>query len=195
MDKNLALKLRKEKAIEEFKYILETYIFPLLHYDGKPILKVEPTKSTHLKKHIECYKKGEASFLYFFPALSTPQFHFRIMTKNPDQDLGAAEQILREILRVSRFDYRTSRLSAKQIYDKNDMYRNAMFDVAFEVGLCNWLGSECIYKLIGQLRDWSQKTYEGNHMSFGFIIDASKNTTGTIDYLNFLKIQFFELSE
>lgn len=187
MQKNPSTEARKKQAIEEFGYILDTHIFPLLQCDGEPILKSEPTSSTNLKKHIKCYKKGGTSFFYFFPSLSTPQFHFRMRTNNPNQDLGAAEQILREILRVSRFDYRTGQFSARQMYDKNNMYRNAMFNVAFEVGLCNWLGSECIYELIGQLRDWSQKTYEGNHMSFGFIIDASKQTTGTIDYLNFLK--------
>ncbi|MBQ7597750.1 MAG: hypothetical protein IJU56_04130 [Clostridia bacterium] len=187
MQKRSSLESRKSQAIDEFKYILDTYIFPLLQCEGSAILKIESTSSKNLKKHIKCYKKGISSFLYFFPALATPQFHFRMRTNNPSQDLGAAEQILREILRVSRFDYRTEQFSAKRMYDKKNMYRNAMFNVAFEVGLCNWLGSECIYELIRQLRDWSQKTYEGNHVSFGFIIDASKKTTGTIDYLSFLK--------
>ena len=178
---------RKEQAIEEFRFILDEYIFPLLQIDGKPILKQEPTSSRNLKNLIKCYTKGSSSFLYFFPALSTPQFHFRVRTNNATQDLGAAEQILREILRTSRFDYRSDKYSSRPYYDKNNAYRNAVFDVAFEIGLCNWLGSECIYELIGRLREWSQKTYEGNHMSFGFIIDASKNTSGTIDYLSFLK--------
>lgn len=91
------------------------------------------------------------------------------------------------MLRVSKYDYRTSQFISRKYYDKKNSYRNAVFNVAFEIGLCNWLGSECIYELIERLREWSQKTYEGNHMSFGFIIDASKKTTGTIDYLNFLK--------
>lgn len=101
--------------------------------------------------------------------------------------MGAAEEILREILRVSKYDYRTEKFSVTHYYDKNDLYRNTRFNVAFEIGLCNWLGSKCIYELIARLRDWSQKTYEGNHMSFGFIIDSSKKSAGDVDYLSFLK--------
>ena len=187
MNKSASIEWRKRQAINEFRYILTTYIFPLLRYEGEAILKVEPTTSTDLKKHIKCYTKGKVSFLYFFPSFSTPQFHFRLKTDDQEQELGAAEQILRELLRVSKFDYRSSQFSAIQMYDKNNVYRNAMFNVAFEVGLCNWLGGERIYDLIGRLRDWSQKTYEGNHMSFGFVIDASTKATGTTDYLNFLK--------
>ena len=187
MCENPTIQSRKEEAIAEFRFVLEEYILPLLQTDGKLILKLEPTTSNNLKRHIKCYTKNSSSFLYFFPALSTPQFHFRVKTNNAGQDLGAAEQILREILRSSRFDYRSNQYASKQYYDKNFAYRDAVFAVAFEIGLCNWLGSECIYELIGRLREWSQKTYEGNHMSFGFIIDANKKTSGTIDYLSFLK--------
>ena len=179
--------LKKEQAIKEFKYILTTHILPLLQYEGELIEKREPTKSSCLKNHIMCYKKKDSCYIYLFPALTTPQFHFRVRTNNTKQDLGAAEQILREILRVSKFDYRTDQFYKIQVYDKDNIYRNEAFLVAFEVGLCNWLGSECIYKLISQLREWSQRTYEGNRMSFGFIVDASKTSTGTIDYLSFLK--------
>ena len=101
--------------------------------------------------------------------------------------MGAAENVLSEILRVSNFDFRTNKFNKTNYYDKNNIYRNARFNVALEIGLCSWLGSECIYDLIQRLREWSQKTYEGSHMSFGFIIDSTKTTTGVVDYLSFLK--------
>ena len=187
MANSLATEDRKKGAIQEFRYILETYILPLLRTEGSLILKVEPTFSKRLEKHIGCHKKRGEHYLYFFPALSTPQFHYRIKTNHPKQKLGAAERILREILLVSQFDYRSKDFTKANYYDINNLYRNARFDVAFEIGLCGWLGGECIYGLIERLRDWSQKTYEGNHMSFGFIIDATKTTVGEVDYLSFLK--------
>lgn len=195
----------KDYAIDEFRYILENYILPLVQYvhvekksnnnhkgnnrvDKTPlILKLETTKSKKLKTHIACHKKGKADYLYFFPALSTPQFHFRIRTENPTQNLGAAETILREILCVSNYDYRSDQFPKKDFYDKDNVYRNARFNVAFEIGLCRWLGNEGIYTLIQRLRDWSQKTYEGSHMSFGFIIDSTATTIGEVDYLKFLR--------
>ena len=188
MSNNYAFEKRKNDAIDEFKFILETYIFPLLQLEGKPHLKNEASDSTNLKKHIKCYPKGSDYYLYFFPSLSTPQFHYRVKTNNPSQEIGAAEQTLREILRASQFNYGDKKFSMVKYHDKEDkVYRKSRFDVAFEIGLCSWLGSECIYTLIQRLREWSQKTYEGSHMSFGFIIDATKNTSGEVDYLNFLK--------
>lgn len=187
MKKESTIEKRRQCAIDEFECILKTYILPLVQHEGSLILKSNPTKSSNLKKHIKHYKKGDTYFLYFFPALSTPQFHYRIRTQNPTQELGAAEQILREILKVSQFDYRSDEFTTIKYYDKNNLYRNNRFNIAFEVGLCSWLGSECIYELIDRLRDWSQKTYEGNHMSFGFIVDATQNSKGIVDYLSFLK--------
>lgn len=187
MANRLAFESRKSDAVEEFKYILETYILPLLQTNGSLIPKLEPTTSSDLNKHIKCYVKRGEYYLYFFPALSTPQFHFRIRTNNPNQELGAAENVLSEILCVSNFDFRSKTFNKTNYYDKNNIYRNARFNVALEIGLCSWLGSECIYDLIQRLREWSQKTYEGSHMAFGFIIDSTKTTTGVVDYLNFLK--------
>lgn len=188
MSNVLALKSRRDNAINEFKYILRTYILPLVQFDGDLILKQEPTKKHKLSKHISCYAKRQEHYLYFFPSLETPQFHYRIRTKNPKQELGAAEKILREIMCVSNFDYRDAEFTLLNYYDKEEfIYRNTRFDVAFELGLCSWLGSECIYELIQRLRDWSQKTYEGSHMSFGFIIDSTQTSKGIVDYLSFLK--------
>ena len=104
MSNNYAFEKRKNDAIDEFKFILETYIFPLLQLEGKPHLKNEASDSTNLKKHIKCYPKGLDYYLYFFPSLSTPQFHYRVKTNNPNQEIGAAEQTLREILRASQFN-------------------------------------------------------------------------------------------
>ena len=185
---NFAYEKRKEDALDEFKFILEDYIFPLLQLDGEPRLRIRETSSTNLKKHIKLYPKGSSFYIDFFPSLSTPQFHYRVRTNNPHQELGAAEQTLREILRVSQFNYGDKKFSMVKYHDKEDkVYRKSRFDVAFEIGLCNWLGSECIYTLIQRLREWSQRTYEGSHMSFGFIIDTTKSTCGEVDYLNFLK--------
>lgn len=188
MSNNLALESRKNTAKEEFKYILQTYILPLVQCEGSLIFKDEQASNHKLSKHITCHVKRQEYFLYFFPTLQTPQFHYRIRTKNPKQELGAAEKILREIMFVSNFDYRTPDFTFSNYYDKEKfIYRNTRFDVAFELGLCSWLGSECIHELIQRLRDWSQKTYEGSHMAFGFIIDSTHTAKGDVDYLRFLR--------
>ena len=123
MSNYVAFQTRKERAIKEFEYILQTYILPLIQHDGQLILKYEATKSTNLKQHIKRYPKKK-DVLYFFPALCTPQFHFRIKTSNPTQELGAAEAVLREIMCVSNFDYRTENFTTTNYYDKNNLYRN-----------------------------------------------------------------------
>ena len=126
--------------------------------------------------------------MHFYPSLETPQFHYRIATKNPKQKLGIAEKILREILLVSNFDYRNPDFSLLNFYDtKQYVYRNTRFDVAYELGLCNWLGRDCLYELIQRLHEWSQKTYEGKHVAFSFLIDSSQKSIGNINYIEFLK--------
>ena len=113
---NNKIEARKNDAILEFQYILTTYIKPLLQCEGKLIFKDKKTINHKLKKYISCYKNGQSFYLYFFPSLETPQFHYRILTKNPKQKLGIAEKILREIMLVSNFDYRNSDFSLLYFY-------------------------------------------------------------------------------
>ena len=52
--------------------------------------------------------------------------------------------------------------------------------------MCNSLGSISIYRLIEQLEKWTNKTYEGKHVSFGFVIDDSGGLCGSEDFIDFL---------
>lgn len=178
------LDYRKKAAIAEFRFILETYILPLLPTKGKLILKDEVSVSRNVGKHLKVYKRKPV--LYMFPALETPQFHFRIDLEDQKPYLRAAEVILSEILRVSRFDYRVAHFPSIPYYEKDNLYRDNRFNLAFEYGLCMWLGGKSIFDLLQKLKEWSQKTYEGKHISFSFIIDASKRTKGEFNYIDFL---------
>ena len=81
MSNNLALESRKNTAKEEFKYILQTYILPLVQCEDSLIFKDEQASNHKLSKHITCHAKRQEYFLYFFPTLQTPQFHYRIGQK------------------------------------------------------------------------------------------------------------------
>lgn len=137
-----------------------------------------------MNKLLKVYNHGKVLAIY--PTLETPHVSFRISLDDPEYDLGAAETILREIMKVSGFDYRNSRFTTIFYYDRNNIYRNSRFDLAFEYGLCMWLGGEKTFELLQKLKQWSQKTYEGKHISFSFIVDASTTQKGEIDYIKFL---------
>ena len=178
---------KKEKALSEFGYILQTYIIPLLQCEGdlEPIFPCLGSESKR-NKHIEMKDEFGVEYIYFFPALLTAQFVFRIKSASKKQELKAAEVIIRELLCVCRYDYSTEYFVARAMHDNEFRYQKALFDVAFEVGLCNWLGSNRIYDLLGELREWSQKTYEGEHVPFGFMVDSKQKIVDSPDYLKFL---------
>lgn len=179
---------RKDDAINEFTYIVKKYILPLLPVQGKLIFKDEPTRSKNLKNYLKKYNNDRKKvYLYIFPTLETPQFHFKIQLVETKPYLGAAEIIMKELMMVSKYDYRNPNFSCIPYFDRADyVYRNSRFDLAFEMGLCMWLGGKSLFDLLQKLKGWSQKTYEGRHVPFSFIVDTSKTVKGKCNYIDFL---------
>lgn len=193
----------KEDAKKEFELIITKYILPLVPTTGELQFRDKPVPK--LEKLIKLYKtKDGRKRLYFYPCLENPQFHFRVFVDYNTPALGPAESILREIMYVSEYKYNDpsfSKLpyferiipvktgeskSKKKIDCDYHVYRTNRFDIAYELGLCNWLGGTSVFRLLDKLQNWSRKTYEGQRMSFSFIIDAENRAQGSSDYIRFL---------
>ena len=181
----------REVARQEFKFIVDTYILPLL---PTPIEKIDDgehyindPQNISPNKHIKFCPIQK--WIDIYPAPQNPQFHFRI-SSHDTPNVRAAEFILNEIMRVSQYDYSDPNFSQIKYHDhdiKGTMvYRNTRFNLAYEVGLCMWLGGISVFRLLEKMNTWSQKTYEGQRMSFSFIIDATKMARGENDYIRFL---------
>ena len=177
---------RLQEAKNEFMFIVSEYILPLLPTKGK--LQYRNVIPSHpLKKHINYYVDDKRINIY--PCLNNPQFHFRINTQNAPQ-LGTAEFIIREIMSTCQYIYNNPVFPSRKYYDRKinntSVYRNVRFDLAFEIGLCNWLGGISVFRLLEKLHYWAQRTYEGKRMPFSFIIDATNKTQGVQDFIHFM---------
>lgn len=96
----------------------------------------------------------------------------------------------------------------------SEQYIDSIYKSSVQIGICSWLHNNLIgskkneyfnnkqtvkekgvlfYKIIESFEEWAQKTYEGNNVSFGILIDRndmdSNNTN--IEYLNFIKTNEF----
>lgn len=175
----------KLEAKKEFEYLINTYVLPLIPTKG--LLKCKDLKKpASFSKYISQYKK----VLKIYPCLENPQFFYNIEAEGENTSLGAALNIISELMKVSQFIYNDPQFPKTSYYDMAingyHVYRTNRYNLAFEVGLCNWLGGTTVFRLLEKMRLWSQKTYEGKKIPFSFIIDVSSSAKGSSDFISFL---------
>ncbi len=95
----------------------------------------------------------------------------------------------------------------------SEQYIDSIYNSSVQIGICSWLHNNLIgggkensyneqtvekkgvlfYKIIDSFEEWAQKTYEGNSVSFGILIDRNDmNSNDTnIEYLSFIKSNDF----
>jgi hypothetical protein len=82
-------------------------------------------------------------------------------------------------------------------------YENQLFDFAIERGIINWINplnpasTLRMERLFDILNNWSEKTYEGHKVCFGFLVETNKHETPKYEYqkyrdsfLDFLKDEY-----
>lgn len=189
-------------AVREFTFIMTKYMIPLL-----PI-RIKSSKLAELftKKREESqynrlvnYDK-ESGVLTVVPQKKDPAFTVDIpLPPGKNYVFRATEAILAEIVSVTspKSIYEHEETAAggysqllDRLFDDSLVYLEAITDIAFEKGLSNWLGGTdacgtTIFRLLHKLDNWTRKTYEGKHFSFGVIIDKELEC-GSMDYIGFL---------
>lgn len=174
-----------------FKSIIIKYILPLLpHKEDSKIRNCREIKKKYTEYAIYDEKNNTCTIV---PRLNYPDFAFEITTI-AEPNLGVVRSILSEILNVSRFDfksgtYRSHTRSGLKVIGKY-VYQEACYDLAFEIGMCYWLGGVPVYRLLEKMQQWAFKTYEGHNVPFGFIIDVNNSNKGgnktNSNYIHFL---------
>ena len=187
----------KDLAMKEFKETLSMYILPLLDLKGNLTLY---DVNTHNKQLIEFSKDeiGE-SIIKFYPCIPTKggssPFYYETKTYSFNSLKKPAENILRELIKVT--EYNCMDFSKQRDYGTKESrkisYKKRTLELAFELGICKSLtkteeNATVLHTLISRLLDWSNKTYEGKKISFGFAIDFDRTAIAdSANYLHFLE--------
>ncbi len=178
--------MNNDEARKEFEYILKNYVLPIIPTKGELIFKKcnKPYTTSNL---IKLHKK---KYYTIYPCFNNPLIFYRIEAEDQCPSLGAAEEILREIMKISQYLFNNPKFPYNSYYDLDIdghyVYRINRYNLAFEIGLCNWLGGKSVFRLLEKMRSWSQKTYEGKRIPFSFLIDANNKAKGIDDFIEFL---------
>ncbi len=187
--------VREIDAQDDFKRIFLKYISPLLQVNGNLYLYNIANCKLSVNRHIIVSRNKDHINIY--PCLVNPQFYCQIGIE-PNASPNPAEDVLREIMRVSTYVYSNPAYPYRMTNEgnnknhrlqKNDIFTEHIYNLAYEVGLCNWLGGPVLYKLISKMQKWSLKTYEGRKIPFSFLYDFTNNLKaedGNISYADFL---------
>lgn len=185
-----------DSAKKEFKQIIETYIKPLIDIKGNLHFIEEMYDN---KRLIEIEEENDTKIIRLFPLAKLENcvspFYFKANLNTNATISTNIEEILRELLKVTEYNY--SNFSKRRNYGKgqkrSEAYKNRTFNLAFEFGICKWLTNTeddavVLHTVINHMITWSNRTYEGNRIPFGIVIDFKRDSNNyAASYLSFLE--------
>lgn len=149
-----------------------------------------------MNKYVVKYKNK----ILFYPCLENPQIYGIININYTIASIDIIEYVLQELISVCPYTYDNEYFNEKRAYAPRSafskFYFETIYNVAFEVAICRYMVkgngdkdnkiSQTLLNLLFKLETWSSKTYEGNKVPFGFIIDCAIQNSNSYNYLNFL---------
>lgn len=162
----------------DIRHLFKIYIVPLLQIENKDF-KVSP--------YVQDEHKLDSDFLACINQEHNYIIH--VMEEVPYLS-NIAQSIWQQIISIYSL-LTNSGQRYKEFY-----YSDSLYESAVVWGISQWLGGGkknadfTIYKIIRQLMSWSMKTYEGNRVRFGVLIDIVNSQedekTDKIDFVNLL---------
>lgn len=193
---------RQSEALDEFVYIIKTYMLPLFDTRGSLKRVMITEANSHANSDlITIVQEGNGSFVYFYPFCGTKEnptpFFCKVGTYSTNALRKIAVEIFKELLKVTEYDFHYP-FSRKRHYGNNKTfntsYKRRSLDLAFELGMCYSLtdtkpeNAKILHEIISRMLEWSGRTYEGKNVPFGIVIDFSiPCKAGSVDYLHFLE--------
>lgn len=177
---------------DEYKYFIEKYLFQLLGISKE--IDLHPYDGPHDKMLTSSV--SDKSGMIIFSAGGTPWFRATYQRGLSEDSKKLATELCNAFFKVSEFRYAYPKKRTGEKY--SDVKRNMLYQMAIQNGICSWLldGSSAMEQLLDQLETWAVQTYEGNKVTFGFVIDPQDKTPPRIsgeDWLTFLKSDFSAL--
>lgn len=162
---------------KEIGALFKKYIAPLLQVDDYDIVSISGG-SEEIKNN------------FFLEAKINDENNFKIITDLERSPISKIVQtIWKHLFNIYVFINENSNSSVKN-------YKDSLYESAFVWGISQWLSGgakdvdKTIYHIIRQFMDWSMKTYEGNRVRFGVVVDTEELLTD--ENIKRLKINFFD---
>ena len=187
----------QKRAINNFYYILNKYIKQFFPSGINFEIKTVGNKKV-LKKHVIKYKNK----ILFYPCLESPRIYavLSIDYNYKVASIDIIEYVLQELMNVSPYTYDNEFYNEKRVYGSGAafarFYLDAAYNTAFEVAVCRHMckgnddknnrTTKTLIDLLFKLNTWTTKTYEGNKVPFGFIIDCNVRDAESYNYIDFL---------
>lgn len=174
--------------VDEYHFFLKNYLFRLLgivNYD----LKQDNTERVIDSNGTSTNVEKDGNKIYFY-AMKTRLFHIDDDPALTEDNLRLARVVIESFFSFSEFRMidknKQNSLMSKQRKAK-------IYNMAIQVGICNWIvgGSNPANAetLLNVLERWSVTTYEGKHVTMGFIINPNVVSSAKIkfdDWISFL---------
>lgn len=182
-------KMGINNAYDEYQYFLEKYLLPLLGITYNQNLK-RVTGTSPGPQSLFIRKSGNR---IYFSSYSEDVFSMEWKPPLAEDNVNLARAVIRAFFGVSKYRI-SSTPTAINIDYKADAVREENYRLAVQKGVCDWCAgtaNEAFYHLIQILEQWSVQTYEGNHVTFGFVYDPKATSSFSADgygnWLDFLK--------
>ncbi len=142
--------------------LIEKYVLPL--FSGAELSGFKESN-----RREKCVSSGNGYKYLFIKLKSNDSYRLKVMRAQPflKDDKKLLELIIDEFAKISDLDI-------ENIY-KEKLYLNAL-EIAISKNLADGF-SEVLSRIINKLSNWSERTYEGGRVSFGFIVDFEKEST------------------
>lgn len=177
----------KLQAKEEFQKIISNFLLP--------VFSVAPQINWGSgEKSVNKLIRKTDSEIIFYPS-HTPSFSIVVSLKDAEkvsQRIDIADKILQELLLVSAVRFTKERefisITKNKRKDREQYYRDTVYEAAIELGICSYLGGFPIYELLKKLEDWALKTYEGHKVSFCFLVNTTQEAISPkVSFMRFLE--------
>lgn len=171
LSENAQNKSNEQLFRKEYKDFLQNYLFPLLGND-----RVKLTEVNYTKKHRHFVIEQTDDIIYFFAGnkcyfQTTASLH---LEKNTD-NMAIAKNIVKSFLMHCSYAYGNN-FKPQNCYTTT-IAKEKAWKMAIQEGIARWIfgksSNETTSKFFDILEKWAVKTYEGKHVTLGFIVNPS----------------------
>lgn len=178
---------RNEQAfIDEYKQFLQKFLFPLL---GNNNVTLQDAYSKEKQHHSVVEQEHDTVYFYVGPKRyfqTTASLHL----KDNSDNMAIAKTIIKSFLTHCSYAYKSS-FKQQNRYTTTIAKENA-WKMVIQEGIARWIFGSTSFdvtaKFFDILEKWSVKTYEGKHVTLGFVVNPS---TTKKPMLTFSELQSF----